>query len=114
MVSQAIRTVRARWAQWRARLRAALQLRAAAQLDEELPAEELARVRLTAELAADRLACGEIALIANPWRRGTRCFVLWETSYHARLMHHEFADTYAEEEQAEAGDAEVALAAVMA
>ncbi len=89
-----VRALRARWAMWRTRLRDAFALRAAAARgDEDEDSQEIARVRLTAELAADRLVHGQILFVANPWKVGTRYFVLWETSFHARLMQSEFDDT---------------------
>lgn len=59
----------------------------------ELDEPELARVRLTAEMSADWLYRGDIARAPNPWRRGTREWVLWETSFQARVLQHECADT---------------------
>lgn len=59
----------------------------------ELPAQELERIRSTAELSAHWLCRGVIAFVANPWRRGTRQWVLWETSYQAQVLQHEFANT---------------------
>lgn len=46
-------------------------------------------MRLTAEVAADLLSYGDIALVTNPWPRGTREWVLWETSFQAQMIHNE-------------------------
>jgi hypothetical protein len=75
---------------WLARLAGSAEEQAAPM---ELEPQELVRVRLTAELAADWLCDGLIACVANPWRRGTRQWILWETSYQAQLLQHEFANT---------------------
>jgi hypothetical protein len=46
----------------------------------------LGQVRRKAERAADRSRRAR-----NPYRPNTRRFVMWETAYHARLLHIELA-----------------------
>lgn len=50
-------------------------------------------IRAAAERAAQRVAGGNRAAGRNPYRPGTREFVLWTTSFHSRLMEFEDDDT---------------------
>jgi hypothetical protein len=48
-------------------------------------------IREAAERAAARVARGRCPAARNPYRPGTREFVLWTTSFHARLIEMEGA-----------------------